>query len=248
MSQLFLLLPFYFLCWTQIFNNLISQAGSMKLGSTPNDMMQNLETIFTLTLIPTLDRKSVGRDSRLQLISPTVIVYPVLRKFGIQFPPMRRIFVGFMCSSLAMLWACVLQYYIYKSPPNSIDVWIQAPAYVFGALSEIFVIITGLEVAFLKAPPNLRVLVSSIFWMAIAAGAALGIALSPVSKDPHMVWTYAGLSCGVFLAGCAVLVCFRHSIQGEMPVVVGIEGQDPSNTTAELAGKDGTDVLAAKVA
>jgi hypothetical protein len=35
----------------------------MKLGSTPNDMMQNLETIFTLTLIPTLDCKS--RRSRL---------------------------------------------------------------------------------------------------------------------------------------------------------------------------------------
>jgi POT family proton-dependent oligopeptide transporter len=147
-----------------------------------------------------------------------------------------------------MLWACILQYYIYKSPPNSIDVWIQAPAYVFGALSEIFVIITGLEVAFLKAPADLRVLVSSIFWMAIAAGAALGIALSPVSKDPLMVWTYAGLSCGVFLAGCAVLVCFRHSIKGEVPVVINVEGQDPSGTTAELAGRDGTDPLAAKVA
>jgi POT family proton-dependent oligopeptide transporter len=113
-----------------------------------------------------------------------------------------------MCSSLALLWACVLQYYVYNSPPSSIDVWIQLPAYVFGALSEIFVTTTGLEAAYLKAPADLRVLVSSIFWMVIAAGAALGAALSPVSKDPHMVWTHAGLSCGVFLAGCAINITF----------------------------------------
>jgi hypothetical protein len=38
----------------------------MKLGNTPNDMMQNLETIFTLTLIPTLDceyRRSRSKTS-----------------------------------------------------------------------------------------------------------------------------------------------------------------------------------------
>lgn len=149
---------------------------------------------------------------------------------------------------MAMLWACVLQYFIYNRPEQSINVWIQAPAYVFGALSEIFVVITGLEVAFIKAPANLRVLVSSVFWMAIAAGAALGIALSPVSKDPHMVWTYAGLSCEVFVAGCVLFMCFRHSIRKEVPVVIGVEGGDQSSTTAELASKDGIDPLAAKAA
>jgi POT family proton-dependent oligopeptide transporter len=56
MSQYFLLLPFFFVCYTQIFTNLVAQAGTMQLGSTRNDLMQSLEIIFMLTLIPVLDR------------------------------------------------------------------------------------------------------------------------------------------------------------------------------------------------
>lgn len=51
-----------------------------------------------------------------------------------------------------MVYAAVLQHYIYILPPNSIHVWIQAPAYVLVAFSEAFVIITGLELAYTKAP------------------------------------------------------------------------------------------------
>jgi len=56
-DQYFLLFPFFTICWTQIFNNLISQAGAMDLGSTPNDLMQNLSTVFMLAFIPLLDRE-----------------------------------------------------------------------------------------------------------------------------------------------------------------------------------------------
>ena len=56
-DQYFLLFPFFTVCWTQIFNNLISQAGQMDLGNTPNDLMQNLSTVFMLAFIPLLDRQ-----------------------------------------------------------------------------------------------------------------------------------------------------------------------------------------------
>jgi hypothetical protein len=55
-------------------------------------------------------------------------------------------------ASISMVYASVLQHYIYTSPPNSIHVWIQAPAYILVAFSEAFVIITGLELAYTKAP------------------------------------------------------------------------------------------------
>lgn len=51
-----------------------------------------------------------------------------------------------------MIYASVLQHYIYISPEKSIHVWIQAPAYIFVAFSEAFIIITGLELAFTHAP------------------------------------------------------------------------------------------------
>ena len=81
-----------------------------------------------------------------------VFVYPFLRKYKIDFDPVTRIFTGFMFASISMVYASVLQHYIYKSPPESIHVWIQAPSYVLIALSEAFVIITRLELAFTRAP------------------------------------------------------------------------------------------------
>ncbi|KAJ5767052.1 uncharacterized protein N7511_004668 [Penicillium nucicola] len=135
-ADMFVFLPFYFICWVQIWNNLISQAGQMALHGTPNDLLQNLDPIALCIFIPLLD---LG-------------LYPLLRKFKINFSPVRRIFTGFLLVSFSMVYASVLQHFIYTSPSNSIHVWIQAPAYIFVAMSEAFVIVTGLELAFTNAP------------------------------------------------------------------------------------------------
>ena len=200
----------------------------MKLGGTPNDLLQNLQTIFMLAFIPILDGKQ-----RVQLLLPTfkiadvvllVLIYPAFRKANITFPPILRIAVGFFCASLSMTYACVLQHYIYSRPPFSIPVWTQAPAYIFGALPEIWVVVTGLEVAFIKAPDNLKAFVSSMFWLTIAIGSAIGIGLAPVSADPYMVWTYGALALQVFVAGVLFWLWFRKDVvrdiraEGEMQV------------------------------
>jgi hypothetical protein len=93
-----------------------------------------------------------------------VVVYPTLRKLKIDFDPISRIFAGFLLVSISMVYASVLQHYIYISPAKSIHVWIQAPAYIFVAFSEAFIIITGLELAFTQAPkkyvPTIHLIVS----------------------------------------------------------------------------------------
>ena len=131
-----------------------------------------------------------------------------------------------------MAYACVLQHYIYTRPPLSIPVWTQAPGYVFGAFSEIFVVVTGLEVAFIKSPENLRAFVSSIFWLTIAIGSAIAIALAPVSTDPYMVWTYGALAITAFAAGCLFYVWFRHDIIRDVPTQATVEqsGHDAEKT------------------
>ncbi|KAJ5062757.1 POT family-domain-containing protein [Bipolaris maydis] len=220
--KFFLFLPFYFVCWIQIWNNLISQAGDMALHGTPNDLLQNLDPIALIIFIPLLD----------------FVIYPLLRKNKINFSPVLRMTAGFLLAAIAMAYASVLQYYIYKSPKNSIHVWIQAPAYVLVAFSEAFVIITGLELAYTKAPTSLRSLVSSLFWLTIGIAAAICIALAPVSQDPYLVWMYGSLAIVGFVAGCALYVCFRNSFQ-EVPVIVGTEAANEvgvSKVTAD-AGK-----------
>jgi proton-dependent oligopeptide transporter, POT family len=54
---MFLFFPFYFICWNQMWNNLISQAGTMALHGTPNDLLQNLDPIALCFFIPFLDCK-----------------------------------------------------------------------------------------------------------------------------------------------------------------------------------------------
>jgi POT family proton-dependent oligopeptide transporter len=39
-------------------------------------------------------------------------VYPALRKYGINFSPIKKITAGFIIGSFAMVWAAVLQYYM----------------------------------------------------------------------------------------------------------------------------------------
>ncbi|EAT83815.2 hypothetical protein SNOG_08647 [Parastagonospora nodorum SN15] len=165
--KIFLFFPFYFVCWIQIWNNLISQAGEMALHGTPNDLLQNLDPIALIIFIPFLD----------------LVVYPTLRKFKIDFDPISRIFAGFMLVSVSMVYASVLQHYIYTSPEKSIHVWVQAPA--------------------------LRSFISALFWITIGIAAAICIALSPVSQDPYLVWMYAGLGITGFVAGCTFFLCFR---------------------------------------
>jgi POT family proton-dependent oligopeptide transporter len=153
---MFVFLPFYFICWVQIWNNLISQAGQMALHGTPNDLLQNLDPIALCIFIPILDCGSAHQHTLLSLANSVMVLlvglYPFLRKFKINFSPVRRIFTGFLLVSSSMVYASVLQHFIYTSPSKSIHVWIQAPAYIFVAISEAFVIVTGLELAFTQAP------------------------------------------------------------------------------------------------
>ncbi|OHW98012.1 POT family protein [Colletotrichum incanum] len=210
--KMFLFFPLYFVGWIQIWNNLISQAGEMALHGTPNDLLQNLDPIALCIFIPFLD----------------MVVYPLFRKYRIDFDPVTRIFVGFLFASISMVYASVLQHYIYKSPPKSIHVWIQAPAYILVAFSEAFIIVTGLELAFTQAPKNLRSVVSALFWLTIGVAAAICIALAPVSQDPYLVWMYGSLGIVGFVAGCAFYVSFypgRNKQSSEQEVI--LEGRMP---------------------
>ncbi|KAH0200044.1 hypothetical protein KCU99_g6471, partial [Aureobasidium melanogenum] len=74
--KLFLFLPLYFVCWIQIWNNLMSQAGTMALHGTRNDLLQNLDTIALVIFIPLLDWEFLISIVELQ---PVVADAPISR-------------------------------------------------------------------------------------------------------------------------------------------------------------------------
>jgi len=172
--SVFCWLPLYWLTYNQLNNNLTSQAAVMKLNGLPNDVLSNLDPFALLILIPVCD----------------LWIYPLLRKFRIRFSPIQRITWGFYTGAAAMVWAAVIQAYIYGEtmcPTVDINVWAQTGSYVLIAISEILASITGLEYAFSKAPKNMRSLVMSFNLFMSAISAALGeafVSLSAGTSSP----------------------------------------------------------------
>jgi len=189
----------------------------------PNDLMQNFDPIAIIVCIPLLNN----------------FVYPVLRKYNIPFRPITRISLGFIVASMSMLYACVLQHFIYKqapcydhplcdnsmvdgvAQPTSIHIAIQTPAYIFIGISEIFASVSGLEYAYLKAPPSMKSFVQSMYLLTNAFGSAIGIALAPTSADPKAVWMYCGLAVASFSTGIIFYLIFRGKFYYE-PDISGI--------------------------
>lgn len=186
--RVFVFFPIYWVVYSQMLNNFISQAGVMELHGIPNDIMQNIDPLTIIIFIPICDR----------------LVYPLLRRWGIPFRPITRITMGFVFAALSMAYAAIVQHLIYNAGPcykfplacdasqggiipNRVHVAVQTPAYLLIGLSEIFASITGLEYAFTKAPASMKSFVMSMFLLTSAFGSALGIALSPTAKDPKYV-------------------------------------------------------------
>ena len=180
----------------------------IELHGIPNDFLQVFDSIAIVVFIPVFES----------------VLYPFIRKFT-PFRPITRIFFGFMVASSSMVYAAVLQHYIYKAGPcydnplqckgfvgvpNRVHVAIQIPAYVLIAFSEIFASVTGLEYAYTRAPASMKSFITSLFLLTNAVGSALGIAISSTSVNPKFVWSYTGLASASFIAGCLFWICFQH--------------------------------------
>ncbi|KFY01867.1 hypothetical protein V490_00738 [Pseudogymnoascus sp. VKM F-3557] len=202
--------PLFWLCYNQINNNLISQAATMQLHGLPNDIISNIDPLALVILIPAFD---LG-------------LYPLLRRWHINFTPIRRITAGFYCGCLAMIWATVLQYYIYKTNPcgkhantcvdadgnplvSPINIGAQTGAFVLIAVSEIFANVTALEYAYSKAPRNMRSLVQAISLFTNAFSSAIGEALVPLADDPLLIWNYGIPAILAVIGGTIFWIQFR---------------------------------------
>ncbi|KAF4418749.1 salicylate hydroxylase [Fusarium acutatum] len=196
--------PFH-LCMNQITNNLVSQAGQMRLGGIPNDTIQALNSIACVLLGPIMQR----------------FVYPIVRGRGFAFGPIARITWAFIMMSTAMAYAAGVQKLIYtKGPcydkplqceksPNDVSVWIQSPVYFLLGVAEILGFTTLAEYSYSEAPRNMRSLVQAMAQLSSGAGSALGMAFSPLSKDPQILYLYTGLSVTMITTAPSFWLMFR---------------------------------------
>ncbi|KAK6006753.1 hypothetical protein QM012_005761 [Aureobasidium pullulans] len=209
--QICLAFPIVWLCWGQTYNNLISQAGQMETYGIPNDVMPAFNPIACIVAGPVIQQW----------------LFPFLNKRKIPFRPIARISVGFFLMGASLAWAAGLQAFIYHAKPcyshpltcsgsatgdgpQHINVFLQVPCYVLMAVGEIFCVTTGSEFCYSRAPKSMKSIVQALFVGTASISYALGIAISPVAKDPHMVVFYACLT-GVQIAITILFwLKFRH--------------------------------------
>lgn len=77
----------------------------MTTHNIPNDVLSNLDPLAIIIFIPLCD----------------LLVYPALRRAGINFSALKKITWGFFLGAAAMAWAAVLQHYIYKTNPCGVN-------------------------------------------------------------------------------------------------------------------------------
>ncbi|RMZ83202.1 hypothetical protein DV738_g1307, partial [Chaetothyriales sp. CBS 135597] len=243
----FCYMPLYWLAYGQMTNNLTSQAATMELHGAPNDIIQNLNPISIVIIIPLLD----------------FFIYPTLRKYKISFTPIKRMTVGFALASLSMVTATVVQHYIYRlsvcgkyasgtlpgtdetCPAAPINVWVQALPYVLVGFSEVLANVTSLEYAFTKAPTNMKSLVMSINLLQSAFSSAIAQALVSLSADPLLVWNYGVVAVLSALGGIAFWFTF-HKLDREEDRLNMLEettyiGRKPSVVAPNIAADDALD-------
>ncbi|KAJ7201874.1 peptide/h+ symporter protein [Mycena pura] len=215
--KVFLFFPVYWLCYSQIDGNLGTVAAGMTLHGTPNDLIKNLDPISIVVLIPVFER----------------FIYPTMRRFGINFSPIKRITAGFVVAGFAMVYAAVLENYLYARSPCSdhqpsactgadgepaaapLNVWIVSGPYILVALSEIFASITSLEYAYTKAPQRMKSVVSAFASLMNALASALNFALTAVNVEQRFEWLFASFAITAVVFAALFYWTFRDLDQKE---------------------------------
>ncbi|KAJ4332563.1 peptide transporter ptr2 [Ascochyta clinopodiicola] len=194
----------FYVCFDQMQNNLISQAGQMQTNGTPNDLLPAMNQVGCIVLGPLIQE----------------VLYPFLHRRRIYPTPVSRITIGFAFVTLSMLYATVVQLFIYRSPPcydqpgscghNQINVWIQAPLYFLISAGEIFAYVTALECAYDHSPKAMKVVVQAIGLLVGGVGSACAMALTPVARNPYLVTFYASLTGGMAITTIIFWALFRR--------------------------------------
>ncbi|MGB0134931.1 oligopeptide:H+ symporter [Dokdonella sp.] len=128
-----------------------------------------------------------------------IVLYPMLRRMGMQVTALRRMGFGIAFSGLAWVAAGLIQMNIDGGDPTSIA-W-QVLPYVLLTFGEVLVSATGLEFAYSQAPPSMKGTIMS-FWLLSVTFGNLWVLITNAAVRNEGVTSYiaqSGLSEPAFL-------------------------------------------------
>ncbi|KAI1361876.1 POT family protein [Xylaria arbuscula] len=201
--QVFLYIPIWNINDGGVGNTLSNQAAAMTSNGAPNDLLNNFNPLTIIVASPLIAQ----------------FIYPYLQRKGIKFGRIDRMLFGFCLAIASGVIGAIVQYRVYETSPcgyqastcddvSPINIWWQIPNVALGALSEIFVNVTAYELAYARAPENMRATVVALFLFMTALASALGEILIPAINDPTLVWAWAAPAIALFVQ--TVIFWWRH--------------------------------------
>ncbi|KAF3008403.1 peptide transporter ptr2 [Curvularia kusanoi] len=184
----------FYVCFDQMQNNLISQNARMETNGTPNDLVGAMNQVGCIIFAPLIQE----------------VLYPFLHRRRIYLRPVTRIAIGFCFIASAMLYATLVQHFIYASGDTKINIWIQAPLYFLYAIGEVFAMVTAMEYAYDHSPKDMKAVVQAVSLLIAGIGSGFAMALTPAAHDPLMVIFYASLTGAMVLTTIIFYALFRH--------------------------------------
>ena len=159
-----------------------NQGAAMTTAGAPNDLLGNFNSLTIIFMTPVLSHG----------------LYPLLNRYNIKFGRINRITFGFLLAAVSGVIGAIVQYYVYQTSPcgyaastcddvSPISIWWQLPNVMLGAISELFTNVTAYELAYARAPPNMKSVVMSLFLFNTALASALSELLIPAINDPMLV-------------------------------------------------------------
>jgi len=143
--------------------------------------MGSLNAIFVLTTIPVF----------------AGLVYPALQRRGIRTLALRKMQMGMYVTVLSFVWVMGVALALDAGLRPHV-LW-QVPAYLFLSIGEVLVSVTALEFAYTQAPPAMKSVIMSLWYVTIAAGSLLTAAVAKLNRF-HGAWYFAFFA-GLMLIG-----------------------------------------------
>jgi POT family proton-dependent oligopeptide transporter len=112
-----------------------------------------------------------------------LVLYPALSKLGVRVTALRRMGFGIAFSGLAWVAAGIIQLWIDGGSPVSLA-WQIAP-YALLTFGEVLVSATGLEFAYSQAPPSMKGVIMSFWFLSITFGNVWVLVTNAVIRNPR---------------------------------------------------------------
>ncbi|CAI5756105.1 unnamed protein product [Candida verbasci] len=183
----------------------VSLSGSLTNNGVPNDLFNNFNPLTIIILLPILNN----------------IIYPLMRRYHIEFRPIFRIALGLILGSIGQMVGAILQAKVYQTSPcgnmattcsetSPISIWWASLVFIFGAAGECFANTTAYELAYTRSPAYLKGVVMAIFLFMMAISALVSQAALPALVDPYLVYPFAVISGLAFVVAILLIIQFRN--------------------------------------